>query len=118
VNEHDVRLKVIAALGVTIALPSLEAKGVVRIESGINKVDLINSGTRAVLVENCSSCPLDSDVCSSSGKKLLHPSRAWSVPVKGSGVINCEFSMGKQKQKISSYYGTSTEGKGSQGGKE
>jgi hypothetical protein len=105
VNEQEVRFQVIAALGVTITLPSVEAKGVVRIEPGLNKVDLINSGTRAVLVQNCSSCPLEREVCTSSGKKLLYPNRPWSVPVKGSGVMSCEFSMGKQKQKVSSFYG-------------
>lgn len=104
-NERPAKFKVVAALGVTVALPSPEAKGVVRIESQVNQVALINSGTRAVLVENCSSCPLDKESCVSSGKKILYPERPWTLPVRGSGVINCEFSLGKQKQKLSSLYG-------------
>ena len=105
INDRPATFSVVAALGVTVALPSPEAKGVVRIESQYNQVSLINSGTRAVMVENCSTCPLDTDSCVSSGRKLLYPERPWSLPVKGSGVINCEFSLGKQKQKLSSLFG-------------
>lgn len=105
INNRPATFSVVAALGVTVALPSPEAKGIVRIESQYNQVSLINSGTRAVMVENCSTCPLDTDSCVSSGRKLLYPERPWSLPVKGSGVINCEFSLGKQKQKLSSLFG-------------
>jgi hypothetical protein len=105
VNEASARIKVVAGLGVTIALPSASAKGVLKIESQLNQVTLLNSGSRAVLVENCSSCPLDRESCSSSGRKLLHPHRPWSIPVSGAGVINCDVSVGKQTQKLSSFYG-------------
>ncbi len=106
VNEAAARIKVVAGLGVTITLPSAAAKGVLKIESQVNQVTLVNSGSRAVLVENCSSCPLDRESCSSSGRKLLHPNRPWSIPVSGSGVIHCDVSVGKQAQKLSSFYGT------------
>jgi hypothetical protein len=105
INKQKAVFKVVAALGVTVALPSADAKGVVRIESQVNQAVLINSGTRAVVVEGCSSCPLDKDVCTSSGRKLLYPNRPWSIPVTASGVINCDLSVGKQKQKLSSFYG-------------
>jgi hypothetical protein len=103
-NQQTARFKVVAGLGVTISLPSAQAQGVLRIEPQANQVMLINTGTRSVFVENCSACPLNKDTCASSGRKLLYPQRPWSMPVSGSGVINCDVVIGKDRNQLSSLY--------------
>jgi hypothetical protein len=104
VNQQAARFKVVAGLGVTVALPSAGAQGNVRIEPQVNQVVLINTGTRSVLVENCAACPLNRDSCVSSGRKLLYPQRPWSLPVAGSGVINCDVMIGNERNQLSSLY--------------
>ncbi len=106
INQQPASFKVVAGLGVTIALPSRDAKGLLRIEPKINQVELSNSGTRAVLIESCSTCPLSKDQCVSTGRKVLYPNRPWSLPIIGSGVVTCEYTIGKESHKISSFYGT------------
>jgi hypothetical protein len=104
VNKQAARFKVVAGLGVTVALPSVLARGNVQIEPRVNQVVLVNTGTRAVLIENCAACPLKRDSCVSSGRKLLYPQRPWSIPVAGSGVINCDVVIGKEREQLSSLY--------------
>lgn len=103
-NQQAARFKVVAGLGVTVVLPSARAQGVLRFEPQVNQVVLVNTGTRSVLIENCSACPLTRDTCASSGRKLLYPQRPWSIPVTGSGVINCDVLIGKERKQLSSLY--------------
>ncbi len=103
-NQQAARFKVVAGLGVTISLPSSQAQGLIRLEPQVNQIVLVNTGSRSVLIENCSACPLNRDTCASSGRKLLYPQRPWSIPVTGSGVINCDVVIGKDKTQLSSVY--------------
>jgi hypothetical protein len=105
VDDYPATFSVIAGIGVTVSLPSAEARGIVKVESGINQVVLTNYGARTVLVENCSSCPLAKDVCTSTERKLLYPNTPWSIPVVGSGVLNCDLRTGRDTQKLSTTYG-------------
>ncbi len=106
VNNKPAVFKVIAGLGVTIAVPSATATGHLRVEPAVNRVVLTNTGDRVLILENCTACPLTKEQCTSSGSKILYPNQPWGIPVLGSGVINCEYSVGKEVQKISSFYGT------------